>query len=128
MRKRLILAGVLSGMLLTAGPAFADKPGDNGATVTKGEGCFLPLPPNENGEVFGFPDTDAKGHYVTTPSGNSHSHCHGQLPADETAPASAVVLENFQCTTQPPSGGNTENSKAVITPSGRVNTNCHQKG
>ena len=126
MKKGFLAAGVIASLLVVS-PAMA-KPNDNGANVTKSDGCFLPLPPDENGVVTGFPDPGANAHYVETPSGNSHSHCHGQLPPLVPGPDQAIILEGFPCATTPPAGGVTTDSKAVITPSGRVNTNCHKKG
>lgn len=128
MLTRAVVGGAILTVAVTVLPAQAapGKGNGGGATVVRSDdGCVLPEPPVGGVVVLEFNES-GHAHFVETPSGNTHSHCHGQIPSDTVAPDRAVVLRDVPCATTPPNGTVTP-GKAVITPSGRVNTSCHAK-
>lgn len=98
---------VLGGGSMAASAAADDR----GAVVIEHTRCALP---------------DAQGGTFT--SNDVRHYCHGELPADRTAPQHAVRVssEDYDggyCLT--PGGGATQDWQAVITPSGTVSINCN---
>jgi hypothetical protein len=116
------LAAILAtAALLLVGASVALGDG-NGAVVVKGDTCGILF--SSDGQLQAITTNDSHGN--TTPSGNSHIQCHGQVP-DNLRPSGGAVQFNGQpCRT--PNGQITTDSHTVLTPSGQINLQCHFKG
>ena len=127
--KKAALAAAVGSLFLSAGPVLAldgNGANGNGAQVEKfDDGCFIINPDGST-----TTDPNARLMLLETPSGNSKSQCHGNLPSNVVAPDRAVNLWDYPCFILEADGQtptSTTDSHATITPTGQVHSTCFIK-